>query len=45
MEQCLGVQEVSDGRAATMLQEVDKQLSKLRQTANELQMPLTGHSH
>ena len=35
----LGVQEVSDGRAETMLQELDKQLSKLRQTANELQIP------
>ena len=35
----LGAQEVSDGRAETMLQELDKQLSKLRQTANELQIP------
>ena len=30
---------MSDGRAETMLQELDKQLSKLKQTANELQIP------
>ena len=35
----LGVQEVSDGTAETMLNELDKQLSKLRETATELNIP------
>ncbi len=34
-----GVQEVSDGCAETMIIELDKQLAKLRNTANELNIP------
>ncbi len=35
----MGVQEVSDGSAETMIIELDKQLAKLRNTANELNIP------
>lgn len=35
----LGVQEVSDGTAETMLKELDRQLTHLRKMATELQIP------
>ena len=35
----MGVQEVADGTSETMIQEIDRQLTRLRQIANDLDLP------
>ena len=35
----MGVQEVTDGTSETMIREVDRQLTRLRQIANDLDLP------